>query len=146
MVRRTAKINNSNSKEFPQTLFLKFKSQIKNDKEGEPVKKKIKKTKSTKVFQKKGKFTFFNMNDKEKTQFQKDLYSPLFEQTETFRHIMSSSSLRTVFNSKNDLYQIMRGRSSAKHQVGFATKLFETCVPKTSAKRSKKSEIKSDLN
>ena len=77
------------------------------------------------------------MNDKEKLQFQRDLYSPVFEQTETYRHMMTAGSLKTLFNTHNDLYQVMRGKSNAKPQVGFATKWFDTCVPKTPEERSK---------
>ena len=71
---------------------------------------------------------FIDLSPQSKVQFQKDILSPLFESTKTFKQFIKSSNGRPAISSRNDLYQIMRGGPCYKTQTGFAKRtLVEYC-------------------
>ena len=57
------------------------------------------------------------MSDKERKQFKKDLYSPRFELTQTYKSISKAKSPKNIVNSRNDLFQLMKGKSTVIPQI-----------------------------
>ena len=80
------------------------------------------------------------MSQKEREQFRKDIYSPVFESSDTFKNFVKSvaspsTGSRTTRGAetpsvrrRNDLYMIMRGQAQYKPQKVFTNRASYTSL------------------
>ena len=72
------------------------------------------------------------MNEKERKQFQRDLYSPIFELTETYKLMAKAKSLKNIENSRNDFYKLIKGKTETKPHIQILSQSYaSSCLPET---------------